>query len=114
MKKLSFEKIWNDLIDILDEGKVIHTLSRNCPNEITAFDNDAIGVRTRKSSPNSEVVPKWMFERATEYLLEHGNLTNKILLDELNVKRSSFVMAALSRLDYVESELKPLRIFLKS
>jgi len=53
MKKLSFEKIWNDLVDIFDEDKIILTLARSCPNEITAVDNDGIWVMTRKSSPKS-------------------------------------------------------------
>ena len=114
MKKLSFEKTWNDLVDILDDGKVIHTLSRNCPNEITAVDYNGIWVMTRKSSPKSKQVPKWMFKRAIEHLLEHRNLSNDTLLNELNVKRSSFVMAALSRLNYIGYEINPLRIFLKN
>ena len=113
MKNLSFAKIWNDLVDIFDEKKVIHTLSRNCPNEITSFDNDGIWVMTKKSSPKSEHVPKWMFETAITYLIEHGSLTNNNLLNELNVKRSSFVLAALSQLDYVDFESDPLKIFLK-
>jgi len=113
MKNLSFEKIWNDLLDILNEGEVIQTLSRNCPNEITAVDSDGIWVMTKKSSPKSEQIPKWMFETAITYLIEHGSLTNIILLNELNVKRSSFVLAALSQLDYVGFESDPLKIFLK-
>jgi hypothetical protein len=113
MKKLTFAKIWNDLFDILNEREVIHTLSRNRPNEITKVDNDGFWVMTKKSSPKSEHVPKWMFETAITHLIEHGSLTNIILLNELNVKRSSFVLAALSQLDYVGFESDPLKIFLK-
>ena len=112
MKKISFEKIWNDLGEVLDEEKTIHTLAKNCPNEIIDIDNDGIWVMTEKSSPNSEQVPRWMFKRAIEYLIEHGSLSNSTLVKSLNVKRSSFVMAALSRLDYIGYEINPLRIFL--
>ena len=57
MKNLNFEKIWNDLLEVFDEEKVLHTLERSCPNEITEVDNDEIWVMTKKSSPNSEQVP---------------------------------------------------------
>ena len=114
MKKLSFKKIWNDLIEIFDEGEVIYTLARKCPNEITSVDNDGIWVMTEKSSPNSELVPKWMFEKAIIYLIEYGNMSNDTLLNQFNVKRSSFVMAALSRLEYIDYETNPLRIYLKN
>jgi len=54
-----------------------------------------------------------MFKRAIEHLLEYGVLFNSTLLNMLNVKRSSFVLAALSRLDYVKFETSPLKIVLK-
>ena len=113
MKKLSFEKIWNDLGEVLTEDSVIFTLSRNKPNHITRFTEEGIEVLTRRSSPKSRLVSRWMLERAIEYLLGHGNLSNHTLLNELNVKRSSFVMAALSQLDYIEYLTQPMRIFLK-
>jgi len=113
MKKLSFEKIWNDLGEVLTEGSVIFTLSRNQANHITRFTEEGIEVLTRRSSPKSRLVPRWMLERAIEYLLEHGNLSNHTLLNELNVKRSSFVMAALSQLDYIEYLTQPMRISLR-
>lgn len=112
MKKLSFQEVWNDLIDVLDREKVIYTLAIRRYNKITGIDNDGIFVMTEKSSPNSEPVPKGMFEKAITYLIEHGSLSNDTLLNELNVMRSSFVMAALSRLEYIGYETNPLRIFL--
>ena len=113
MKDLSVEKVWNELLGVLEEGEVIYTLARRRPNEITDIDDDGIRVLTERSSPNSELVPKWMFETAIQYLVEYKSLSNATLLKTLNVKRSSFVMAALSKLDYVDYETRPLRIFLK-
>ena len=113
MKKLSFEKVWNDLGDILEDGTVIHTLSRNQPNKVVSFTDEGIEVITKRSSPESQLVPKWMFEKAVNHLIAHGSLSNNTLLNELNVKRSSFVMAALSRLEYIGYETNPIRIFLK-
>jgi len=57
---------------------------------------------TEKRSPNSERVPKYIFERAVNYLLEQRILSNRTLLDELNVERSSFVMAVLSSLSILD------------
>ena len=112
MTKISFKKVWNDLINVLDQEKVINTLARRRTNEITDIDNEGIWVMTERSSPNSVLVPKWMFETAITHLIEHSNLSNNTLLHELNVKRSSFVMAALSKLEYIGYETNPLRIFL--
>ena len=113
MTKWSFQKVWNDLINVLDQESVIYTLARRLTNEITEIDHDGIWVMTDKSSPKSELVPKWMFVEAITYLIEHGSISNKVLLYELNVKRSSFVLAALSRLEYVGYEINPLKVFLK-
>ena len=112
MKELSFQKVWHDLINVLDREKVIYTLARRRSNRITDIGNEGIWVMTEKSSPNSELVPKWMFETAITHLFERNALLNTALLDELHVMRSSFVMAALSRLDYVRHETNPLQIFL--
>ena len=114
MQKLNFDRVWNDLGEFLTEGTTILTLFRNQPNHITDFSEEGIEVMTKRSSPNSRLVPKWMFEEAVNYLIENGSLTNNTLLNELNVKRSSFVLAALSQLDYIEYLTKPMRILLKS
>jgi hypothetical protein len=113
MQKLTFDRVWNDLGELLTEGITILTLSRNQPNQITDFSEEGIEVMTKRSSPNRRLVPKWMFEEAVNYLIENGSLTNNTLLNELIVKRSSFVLAALSQLDYVGFESDPMKIFLK-
>lgn len=110
MKNITFEKVWNDLSEVLTEGTVIFTLSMNHPNKIVYFSEEGIGVITKRSSPNSKLVPKWMFEIAINYLLEHGSLENKTLLNKLKVKRSSFVLAALSQLNYIDHQTGPLKI----
>ena len=94
--------------------KTIYTLARRNTNEITDIDDDGVWVMTSRSSPNSHLVPNWMLEIAIEYLLDNKSLSNNTLLNTLGVKRSSFVMAALSSLEYVDYETNPLRIFLKN
>lgn len=113
MKKINCEKVWKDLEHVLEKEPTIHTLDRKRPNKITSFSDEGIEVITQKSAPGSSLVPKWMFEEAVNYLSIHGSLSNFILLNELNVKRSSFVLAALSKLDYIGYSTKPLKIFLK-
>ncbi|MFW5921567.1 MAG: phospholipase D family protein [Polyangiales bacterium] len=58
--------------------------------------------RERKGGP--EVVPPWMLNVAWEVLRSRGALTNRELLDELRVHRSSAVCAVLARLPGVEAE----------
>ena len=113
MKKLTFQKVWNDLINVLDRERKIYTLARRRTNEITDIDIDDIWVMTEKSSPNSKLVPKWMFETAITHLIENDSLSNDTLLNKLNVKRSSFVLAALSQLEYIDYQTGPLKIYVK-
>ena len=110
---LSFEEVWKDLVEVLSGETVIYTLGRKCRNEIDKIDSDGIWVITEKSAPKSELVPKWMFEKALMYLGEHGEVTHDILTGKLRVMRSAFVMAALSKLKYMGHETRKGRVFLK-
>jgi hypothetical protein len=58
MKKLEFENVWNDLLEVLEPGMVVYTLVRTYGNKIDRIDDEGIRVMTRKSSPGSELVPK--------------------------------------------------------
>jgi hypothetical protein len=103
MKNLTFEKVWNDLIDVLGQDPMAYTLARAKSNKVTAVKDDGIEVLTEKSSPGSQLVPKWMFESAIKYLIQRGEVTHKILTGELRIMRSAFLMAALAKLDYIAS-----------
>jgi hypothetical protein len=113
MKNLTFEKVWKDLMDVLEEDPMIYTLARRHENKVTGIENEGIRVLTQRSTPGSELVPKWMFEMAVDYLIEHGEVNHKILTEELRVMRSAFVMAALAKLDYIGHEKGKARIYLK-
>jgi len=112
MNKLSFEKVWNDLLIVLERDRDVYTLSQKKLNRVEHITDKGISVVMERSSPTSKLVHKWMFEKAANHLISHGSLSNLTLLNELNVNRSSFVMAALSKLDYIEYENRPVRIFL--
>jgi hypothetical protein len=86
---------------------VFVTLARTQANRVVGIDRSGLWIETeaskRKQLPPQHV-PAWMFQLAWEYLTSHGSLTNRHLLagDGLNVKRSSAVMAILTRLPGVE------------
>jgi hypothetical protein len=113
MKGLTFEKLWKDLVGVLRKDPMAYTLGREKINEVKGIEDEGIHVLTQKSSPGSELVPKWMFEKAVDYLIEHGEVNHKILTKELRVMRSAFVMTALAKLDYIGHEKGKARIFLK-
>jgi len=113
MKILTLEKIWRDLNEVLHEGDIIHTLAENKSNEIDKITSEGFWVITDRSNPESKLVPKWMFEKAINHLIEQGELSNRKLLNDLNVKRSSYVLASLAKLSYIDFDPKPLRIFLR-
>jgi hypothetical protein len=113
MKKLEFEKVWNDLLEVLEPGMIVYTLVRTYGNKIERIDDEGIWVMTRKSRPDSSLVPKSMFKEAIEYLMQHGELSHAILTEDLRIVRSAFILAALCKLSYVEQEPDKARIYLK-
>jgi hypothetical protein len=94
----------------------ILTLADGKPNLITDITPDGLWVeteRTRVAGRPPQLVEAWMIQVAWDRLIAHGSLTNRFLLstDGLNVKRSSFVSALLSRLPGVEvSSERPIRL----
>ena len=54
--------------------------------------------RSRGRGSGAQLVPGWMIGLAWDALRARGTLTNRSLLDELHVHRSSFVCALLARL----------------
>lgn len=53
--------------------------------------------RSRARNRGAEEIPAWMFNLAWDHLRTHGELSNRTLLDELRVHRSSAVCAILAR-----------------
>lgn len=98
-----FEKVCATVTD----GEVISTLGISRPNWIAGIDRDGILVETMRSqniNRGPQLVPAWMINVAWAHLRTHGTLSQKHLLNELNVKRSAFVCALLARFDGVEVE----------
>jgi hypothetical protein len=57
---------------------------------------------SRQEAGGAEAIPAWMFNLAWDRLRTHGTLSNKELLNDLRVHRSSAVCAILARLPRVE------------
>ena len=80
-------------------GSQVRTLSNGKPNWIVDVNDDGVIVHTERSKDagSPQLVPGWMFVVAWDHLQRHGSLTNKTLLHELNIKRSSAVCAVLAQ-----------------
>jgi HKD family nuclease len=75
------------------------------PNRIVQVTPAEVLVETERSRTRrggAESIPAWMFNLAWEWLRAKGELSNRVLLDELRVHRSSAVCAVLARLPEVE------------
>lgn len=91
-----FERIWS----AIQEGDELLTLTNKRPNKIVAIDRSGIAVETLRSEARGsgpQFVPAWMVMTAWKHLREHKVLPHRVLENELNVKRSAFVMALLAR-----------------
>lgn len=98
------------LSSTVEVGSVIMTLGTARPNRIVSIARSGIRVSTEKSERQGtgpQLVPAWMIMAAWNHLRRHGELTQKYLVNELNVKRSAFICALLARLPNVEYESDP-------
>jgi hypothetical protein len=96
------EAFADDLYPLLDAAirrdPVFLTLGRSpAVNMVTSHTRTCVNVATARS-PIAQPIPAWMFNLAWERLKTHGRLSNRELLDELRVMRSSAVCAMLARL----------------
>ncbi len=81
------------------------TLREGRPNFVRDVTPGALYVETERSQKlgrTAQPVPAWMVNIAWQRLLLRGELTNRELLNDLRVHRSSFVLALLARLPQVE------------
>jgi hypothetical protein len=84
---------------------VFRTLSRGRPNRVVDLTPVEVYVETERSRTRSggpEPIPAWMFNLAWDRLRSFGELTNRQLLEDLRVHRSSAVCAILARVPGVE------------
>lgn len=95
-------------------GDEIPTLTTKRPNVIAAIGREGFWVETlrsdsRKSGP--QLVPAWMIITAWRHLQQKLVLSHTELLQDLNVKRSAFVIALLAQFsDVVVRSANPIVI----
>lgn len=116
-REQSFDpSLWPLIEKHIGVGEVIRTLGRGQPNTVVECTTAGLVIATERSIARGsagEEVPAWMFNVAWRALQDDGLLTAQHLLNELQVKRSSAVLAVLARLPGVEAARGPLRVFLQ-
>jgi hypothetical protein len=109
--------LWRRLEVAVPAGTVVRTLAKGRPNRVAELTREAVWIETDRSAARGvgpEPVPAWMLNIAWEHLTAHGSLTNRHLLDGLNVKRSSAVCALLAALPEVEvRRSRPIELVLR-
>lgn len=108
--------LWELVRATFRAGDVVHTLVAQRPNTVTEISRAGIWVettRSRAAGTGPQLVEPWMLDVAWAALLADGELTNRRLLDDLRVHRSSFVCALLARLPGVRvAGRRPIRLVL--
>ncbi len=108
--------LWEVLRPAIRAGEVVHTLSDGSPNTVTEVSRAGLWVeteRSRRAGTGPQLIEPRMLDVAWAALLGDGELTNRRLLDELRVHRSSFVCALLARLPGVRiASRRPIRLVL--
>ena len=92
-------------------SSTIATITLGKPNVIEQVTPVGVLVRTERSGAKPELVDGWMLELGCEVLLADGRLTNRHLLDDLHVHRSSAVCAILAQLPEVRiASTRPIEL----
>lgn len=94
------DDILERILNVVQPGDEILTLSSKRPNVIAAVDRAGVWVETLRSQSRGsgpQLVPAWMIVKAWRHLGKTGVLSNTELLEDLNVKRSAFVIALLAQ-----------------
>jgi len=108
----SFEKAWQDILNIARSREEIDTLVRRKVNDIVKVFEASITVRSKETG-NNRILPKKDFQYAWNKLMQKRIIELQDIEPELR-GRKSIIFAFLARLPYVNHEVKPLlRIMLK-
>lgn len=95
-----FEIFYNDLLCELSKRSSINTMTKNKVNRIRIEDRK-IFVETEKSEPNFKEIPLKFIKITYAELLKNNEVTQTYLSKTLSVKRSAFLLPALSLLEYI-------------
>lgn len=94
------------LQEAVREDRTFRTLGpKAARNVVLDLSRTELLMQTEKS-PMGAPIPAWMFNLAWDFLKQHGALSNKQLLEDLRVMRSSAVCAVLARLPHIEASGK--------
>jgi hypothetical protein len=108
--------LWELIRSSIRAGDVVRTLADGRPNTVTEVSRAGLWVetaRSRDAGTGPQPVEPRMLDVAWAALLSEGELTNRRLLDELRVHRSSFVCALLARVPGVHvASRRPIRLVL--
>lgn len=108
--------LWELIRGSIRAGDVVTTLADGSPNTVTEVSRAGLWVQTersRRSGAGAQLIEPRMVDVAWAALLGDGELTNRRLLGELRVHRSSFVCALLARLPGVRvASRRPIRLVL--
>ena len=108
---LSFERVWEDILDYARSLEEVETLARKKTNEIVNVFDASITVRS-KETRKKRILSKKDFQYAWNRLLSKKAIVLQDIDPELRGKKS-IVFAFLEGLPYVKCEIEPLlKIFL--
>ncbi len=99
----TFNEVWDHLRDLFGGGKDIYTLARGAKNHVRVNSSGAIEVSTNKG--NDTLSRDWL-EQAWQLIAAIGILSEESLPAPIKY-RSSFIMAILSKLPYVDYSTYP-------
>lgn len=106
--------LWELVGQSIQAGETVNTLADGSPNTVTKVTRAGLWVeteRSRRSGAGPQLVEPRMLDVAWAALTSDGELTNRRLLHELRVHRSSFVCALLARLPGVSvASRRPIRL----
>ena len=111
---MDFEEVWQDIIDNLNVGEEVYTLTQRVRNRVTYVGRDSITVMSERTGKERKL-KKRDFKPFVEHLLNRRSLDfMQDLSESVWRHKGAIIIAILAKLDYVDYETRPRRLFLRN
>jgi acid phosphatase class B len=110
---INFGEFYADIKEVIKRFPEQMTLDRKNINTFTEK-GDAVFVRTGKSAPKFEEIPKAYFETLYFNLTDKKTITRNQMRQSLKIFRTSAISTLISKLPYIGHSTKPIRFWIIS
>jgi|GEM_PF-5205553 len=109
----NFADFYTDVKEVIKRFPEQTTLHRKNINTFSV-EGGSVRVRTQKSAPEFEQIPKDYFEKLYCKLADEKTITRNQMRESLKIFRTAAISTLISKLPYIGYSIKPIRFWVKN